>query len=162
VYRRTILSLVTLTAASAVLAGCGFVHAASVNHRKPDGFVLRGQVTVPMAAGDPRTAGAACAVDLPGVAANAQVKVTDPQGHEIAVGYLGDGLIASEPSGTSCDFPFQIPAVPGGVTSYGISVAGHPVQSFAAEDLREDQQAIIALRPSPPASPSGSASPVSG
>jgi hypothetical protein len=148
------LSLVTLAVAGATLAGCGFVSASDVSHRKPDGFVLRGHVTVPVPAGDPRTAGAACAASLPGVVANAPVKVTDPQGHEIAVGYLGDGLISRDPSGSACEFPFSIPAVPGGVTSYGLSVAGHPVQSFAAKDLREDQQAVIALpldSPSPAA-----------
>jgi hypothetical protein len=153
VFRRTILSLVTLTAAIAVLAGCGFVKAADVSARKPDGFVLRGHVSVPVPAGDSRADGAACAASLPGVVANAPVKVTDPQGHEIAVGYLGDGLIARASSGNSCDFPFSIPAVPGGVASYGLSVAGHPAQSFAAKDLREDQQAVIALQPAPSPSP---------
>jgi hypothetical protein len=145
VSRRTALSIAGLTVATGVLAGCGFVSAAGVSHGKPNGFVLRGHVSVPVAAGDQRAPGSTCAAPYPDVVANAPIKVTGPDHNEIAVGYLGDGVIARDPSGISCDFPFQIPAVPGGVSSYGLAVAGRPARSFSAHDLREDQQAVISL-----------------
>lgn len=144
--RRAALSLVSL-AVSGALAGCGFVGAASVSDQKPNGFVLRGHVAVPVAAGASQSTGAACESSLPDVAPNDEVKVTDPQGRQIAVGYLGDGVIGSDTSGTACDLPFEIPQVPGGVTSYGIAVAGHPAQTFSATSLRENQEAVISLRP---------------
>jgi hypothetical protein len=140
------LSLVSL-AVSGALAGCGFVSAASVSDQKPNGFVLRGHVAVPVAAGASLSTGAACESSVPDVAPNDEVKVTDPQGRQIAVGYLGDGVIGSDASGTACDLPFEIPQVPGGVTSYGIVIAGHPAQTFSATSLRENQEAVISLHP---------------
>ncbi|GIH12767.1 hypothetical protein [Rugosimonospora africana] len=144
--RRTALSLVNLAAAGA-LAGCGFVGASSVSDQKPNGFVLRGHVAVPVATGATPPSGTACESTLPDVAPNNEVKVVDPQGHQIAVGYLGDGVIGSDSSGTACDLPFEIRQVPGGVTSYGIVIAGHPAQTFSATSLRENQEAVISLRP---------------
>jgi hypothetical protein len=141
------LSLVALAACGAVLAGCGFVGAADVSDQKPNGFVLRGHVSVPVSTGGTQSEGATCDSPVPDVAPNGEVKVTDPQGRQIAVGYLGDGVVGSDSSGTTCDFPFEIPQVPGGVTSYGIAVAGRAAQSFAATALRENQQAVISLRP---------------
>ncbi|GAA5183465.1 hypothetical protein GCM10023322_22800 [Rugosimonospora acidiphila] len=143
--RRTASSLATLAMSTAALAGCGFVGAHNVSDQKPNGFVLRGHVSVPVPAGDSGKSGAACDSSLPGVAPNTQVKVTDPQGHEIAVGYLGDGLIGASTSGNTCDFPFEIPQVPGGVASYGLTVAGRPTQTFPAESLRESQTAVISF-----------------
>ncbi len=144
--RRTVLALIAgLTAllAGLALGGCGFFGASRVSHVKPNGFVLRGRVTVPVPAGDTRAAGAACAAPYPDVVANAPVKVTDPTGREIATGYLGDGVIARGSSSVTCDFPFQIPAVPGGVASYGIAVGTRPAVTFNAKDLREDETAVL-------------------
>ncbi|MEN3309398.1 MAG: hypothetical protein V7603_5600 [Micromonosporaceae bacterium] len=148
--RRTAVLLAAL--AALVPAGCGFVGASNVSHTKPNGFVLRGRVTVPLPGTDRRAAGAACAapVALPDIAGGAPVKVTDPAGHEIALGSLGAGIVARASaapggSGASCDFPFEIRAVPGGVASYGISVAGRPAQTFPARSLREDQAAVIRI-----------------
>ena len=133
--------------AGALLAGCGFVGASSVSHTKPSGFVLRGRATVPAAGSSPAADGTPCTSALPGVAAGSQVLVTDVDGHELARGELGGGLTATAPGGSaaSCDFPFQIRAVPGGFSRYGVSVAGRPAQTFAATGLRQDQQAVLAL-----------------
>jgi hypothetical protein len=133
------------------VGGCGFIRASNVSHNKPSGFVLRGRVTVPLPGTDQRQAGAACAapVSLPDIAGGAAVKVTDPDGHEIALGTLGAGIVARSSRGASCDFPFEIRAVPGGVDSYAIAVAGRAPQTFPAKALREDQAAVITIAPSP-------------
>lgn len=132
---------------AALLSGCGFVGASNVSHVKPNGFVLRGRVTVPAAGATPTVSGVSCASAVSDVAAGVPVVVADVQGHELARGELGGGVTVAVPggSGVSCDFPFQIRAVPGGVSRYGVSVAGRPAQTFAAAGLREDQQAVIVL-----------------
>ncbi len=126
--------------------GCGFIHASGVSHNKPNGFVLRGHVTVPLPASTSQAAGTACSA--PGsasdIVAGAPVKVTDPNGRQLALGSLGAGVFATG-TGVSCDFPFEIRAVPGGVDSYAISVAGRPAQTFPAKALREDQAAVITI-----------------
>jgi hypothetical protein len=139
--------VIVLPLAGALLAGCGFVGASSVSHSKPSGFVLRGRVTVPAAGAGPAVDGASCVSALPDVSVGAQVTVTDGDGHELARGELGGGVAATAPgtSGATCDFPFQIRAVPGGVSRYAVSVAGRPARTFAATALREDQQAVIVL-----------------
>jgi hypothetical protein len=141
---RRALSLAALLFAGALApAGCGFIAASKVSHTKPSGFVLRGRVTVPVTTGLTRAVGVACAAPYPDVVANATVTVTDPDGHEIATGYLGDGVIAHGQSGVTCDFPFQIPAVPGGVASYRIAVADRAPKEFPAKALREDETAVL-------------------
>jgi hypothetical protein len=147
VLRRTARSLLALPLTAALLSGCGFVGASNVSHVKPNGFVLRGRVTVPAAGAGPTVDGASCASSIPDVAAGVTVKVSDVQGHELARGELGGGVTAAVPggSGVSCDFPFQVRGVPGGVSQYAVSVAGRPAQTFAASALREDQQAVIVL-----------------
>jgi hypothetical protein len=108
-------------------------------------------VTVALSGTDQRQAGAACAAPaaVPDIAGGALVKVSDPDGTEIAAGTLGAGIVARTSRGATCDFPFEIRAVPGGVTTYGISVAGRPAQLFPAKSLREDQAAVITISPSP-------------
>jgi hypothetical protein len=145
------LATALLVAALVVPGGCGFIRASNVSHTKPNGFVLRGHVAVPLPAGDARASGAGCAApaSLADIAAGVPVKVMDPGGREIAAGTLSSGVVArasAAPSPT-CDFPFEIRAVPGGVDSYGISVAGRPAQIFPAMALREDQAAVITLAP---------------
>jgi hypothetical protein len=139
--------VLVLPLAGALLAGCGFVGASNVSHTKPSGFVLRGRVTVPAAGAGPAVDGASCVSALPDVAVGAPVKVSDGDGHELARGELAGGVAvtAAGRSGATCDFPFQIRAVPGGVARYAVSVAGRPARTFAAAGLREDQQAVIIL-----------------
>ena len=137
-----------LAAVLLAAGGCGFIGASNVSHTKPSGFVLRGRVTVPLPATDQRPAGAACAAPaaVPDIAGGAPVKVTDPDGREIALGTLGAGIVARTSTAGSCDFPFRIAGVPGGVASYDIAVADRPAQEFPAKDLRENAEAIIRLR----------------
>ena len=141
------MSLLALPLTAALLSGCGFVGASNVSHVKPNGFVLRGRVTVPAAGAAPSVDGVSCASAVPDVAAGAPIVVSDVQGHELARGELGGGVTVAVPggAGVTCDFPFQVRAVPGGVSRYGVSVAGRPAQSFEASALREDQQAVIVL-----------------
>lgn len=133
----------------AALSGCGFVHAGGVSHVKPDGFVLRGRVSVGLPTDDPRTSGAACASGYPDVVAGAPVRVTGPHGSPIADGSLGAGVVARVDDHGTCDFPFQIAGVPGGVASYGIAVGDRLPQTFPALALRHDKPAVITLSPAP-------------
>ena len=129
----------------AVAAGCGWIAASGRPAGKPDAFVLRGHVAVPVAAGDTRPDGAACAATVPGVVAGAPVRVTGPDGKLMGTGSLGNGVIADGADGSSCDFPFQIAGVHGGVDNYDIAVADQPPQRFPAKDLRENADAIIRI-----------------
>ncbi len=135
---------IALATLAAGLAGCGFVGASGVSHAKPDGFVLHGHVAVPVPASDTRPDGAACASLVPGIVGGTRVVVSGPDGHPLAEGALGDGVIARTGTGASCDFPFQIPAVPGGVASYDVTVANH-AQRFPAKDLREGAAAVLTV-----------------
>jgi hypothetical protein len=127
------------------VSGCGFVHAAGAAPVKPDNFVLRGTVTVPAPAGDTRPVGVACAATVPGISAGTPVRVSDPNGRALGSGTLGDGVVTRDGDRASCDFPFQIRGVPGGVPSYDVTVGDRPPQSFPAKDLRENAEAIIRL-----------------
>jgi hypothetical protein len=142
-----LIAAAALAATGLTSAGCGFVDAHGVSDNKPNGFVLRGHVTTPVPAGDARADGAACAAptSLPDVAAGAGVKVLDPEGTVIGLGTLGNGVIAHNATAATCDFPFEIRAVPGGVPSYSIRVANQRPRDFPASDLRQDKPAIIAL-----------------
>ena len=126
-------------------AGCGWLGASSAPGTKPDAFVLRGHVAVTVAAGDSRPAGAACASTLPDVVSGAPVRVLAPDGNQLATGTLGDGVIAVDQSARSCDFPFQIAGVPGGVDSYDVTVGSQPPRRFPAKDLRENAAAVITV-----------------
>jgi hypothetical protein len=100
---RTRLAALAAVLATAAAGGCGFLQASGVSHDKPDGFVLRGRVTVPLAADDPRPAGAGCTAPdrIPDVAAGAVVRVTDLAGKRLATGALGPGVVARGPAGTT-------------------------------------------------------------
>lgn len=148
VFRRagSLLAAVVLVAGLATaLGGCGWLGASSVSHIKPDAFVLRGRVTVAVPAGDSRPDGAACAATVPDLVAGTQVTITRPDGKVLGVGYLGDGVIAHDGTGSSCEFPFQIAGVPGGVDAYDIAVGSRAPTRFAAKDLRENADAIIPI-----------------
>ncbi len=138
-------------ALAAGVSGCGFVHASNVSTTKPSGFVLRGHVTVPLSSGPASATGSACTAppSASDIVAGAPVRVTDPAGHTIALGRLGPGATATGQPGSTCDFPFAIPAVPGGVGSYGVAVGTRPAQPFTARDLREDRPAVLTVGASP-------------
>jgi hypothetical protein len=92
---------------------------------------------------DPRPNGSACAATVPGLVAGTPVKVSGPDGKLLATGSLGNGVIAHDGTRESCDLPFQIAAVPGGVDAYDIAVGTRAPKRFAAKDLRENADAVI-------------------
>ena len=62
-------------------------------------------------------------------------------------------MVATSGGTPSCNFPFEIRAVPGGVATYSIAVGTQQPHDFPAADLREDKPAVITLAgPSPTAS----------
>jgi hypothetical protein len=127
----------------AALSGCGWLRAGGASPNKPSGFVLRGYVSV---AGAPAgQAGDPCRLPATGIAANAPVRVTDPPDHTLATGALGTGVLAADGSAYRCNFPFEVPAVPGGHHTYEISVDGRPAVSFPADELRQDKPAVITV-----------------
>ncbi|NJC70925.1 hypothetical protein HC031_14545 [Planosporangium thailandense] len=136
----TVIAVVTLCAA---LSGCGWVRAGNRSPNKPTAFVLRGYASVAGApAGQP---GAACEVPASGIGPNAPVHVADPPGHALATGTLRDGVLATDGTGYRCNFAFEIYGVPGGHTTYEISVNDRPPVSFPAEELRQDKPAVIPI-----------------
>jgi hypothetical protein len=137
-------ALLASLALVAALGGCGFIGASGVSHAKPDTFILRGHVAVPVPVDDRRPDGAACAATVPDIVGGTSVMVNGPDGHLLATGKLGDGVIGHTGTASSCDFPFQIAAVPGGVTSYDITIGTH-TQRFPAKDLRENAVAILTV-----------------
>jgi hypothetical protein len=130
-----------------VLSGCGFVHASDVSHTKPSGFVLRGHVTVPLSGSATASAGSACTAPAaaPDIVLGATVTVTDGAGRKLAVGSLGAGVLAAQAGRDNCEFPFQIPGVPGGVDTYRIAVARRAPQTFPATPLRQGETAILTV-----------------
>ena len=138
----------------ATVSGCGFVHAGRTSHTKPDGFVLRGYATVADAVS---TGPVASACQSPPAAAdiraNTPVRVAGPDGRVLASGQLGAGVLAMQSETYRCNFPFEIRAVPGGQTSYVLTVGSRPPQTFPAMELREDKPAVIVISgPAPTAS----------
>jgi hypothetical protein len=133
-------------AALAVASGCGFVHAGRTSHTKPDGFVLRGYVTV---AGAVSTGpvGSACQSppEAADIRADTPVRVSSPDGRALAGGQLGAGVLAMQSETYRCNFPFEIRAVPGDSDPYVITVGSRPPQTFAARELREDKPAVIVI-----------------
>jgi hypothetical protein len=141
--RRFVSTVIAVVALCAVLAGCGWLRAGGASSNKPSGFVLRGYVTVAdAAAGAP---GTPCQATAAGVAANAPVRVSDPPDHPLATGALGAGVLAADGSAYRCNFPFEIPGVPGGHSTYEISVDNRPPVSFPATELRQDKPAVITI-----------------
>ena len=86
----------------AVAAGCGWIAASGRPAGKPDAFVLRGHVAVPVAAGDTRPDGAACAATVPGVVAGGPVRDYPPPGVASSTTEL-----QTEPSGRLEGPPFE-------------------------------------------------------
>jgi len=143
-----------LVVALLALAGCGFANSGQRGSSKPDGFTLRGYVSVgaspsasPLTSPSPggASAGALGACEAPAAAsdvhAGGAVRVADPAGHTLAAGTLAPGVQDAD----RCDFGFQITGVPGGVDRYVIGVGNQPAVSFPAHDLRSDKPAVITV-----------------
>lgn len=142
--------------AGLALSGCGFLTSGQRGSTKPDGFVLRGYVSVGREPGSssspPASASSGAAAAGPGaggpctsppeaddVQAGGAVRVADSEGHTLAAGNLEPGVH----EGGRCNFGFEIPAVPGGVDSYVIGVGNRATATFPAHDLRSDKPAVI-------------------
>jgi hypothetical protein len=131
------------------LSGCGFLSSGQRGSNKPDGFVLRGYVSVGSGTASssaspvpgPSGSGTACTAppEANDVQAGGAVRVADPEGHTLAAGTLEPGV----EEGGRCNFGFQIRAVPGGVDRYVIGVGNRATATFAAHDLRSDKPAVI-------------------
>jgi hypothetical protein len=143
--RRIVFPVLVLVTVALALAGCGWLRAGGAPKGKPDGFVLRGYVTVHGAVAG--SAGAPCEAPRAGVAPADEVRVTDPPDNLLGTGSLGAGVLATEGDGFRCNFPFEIPAVAGGHKTYAVAVAGRPAVSFPAVDLRSDKPAVITIPP---------------
>jgi hypothetical protein len=141
--RRFVSIVLALVAVYAGLTGCGWLRAGGASPTKPSGFVLRGYVTV--AAAPTGQVGSPCQVSVPGITPNAPVRVSDPPDRTLGTGALGPGVLAADGGGYRCNFPFEIPGVPGGHNAYAISVDALPPVSFPAAELRQDKPAVITV-----------------
>lgn len=133
-------------AAGLALSGCGFLSSGDRGSNKPDGFTLRGYVSVgPGTAGASAPAGSSGPCTAPPAASDVQaggaVRVADQEGHTLAAGSLSPGVAEAG----RCNFAFQITAVPGGVDEYVIGVGNRASVSFPAHDLRSDKPAVIVV-----------------
>jgi hypothetical protein len=131
------------------VAGCGFIAAGAKPIRKPDSFVLIGHADVALPASDQRATGVACQAPagVPGVAKDTPVRVLNPAGATVARGVLGPGVVGHLGDVASCNFPFEIPGVPGGSTTYGVVIGSRPAQTFPAATLRQNAPAVITIAP---------------
>lgn len=141
--------LAAVAAASFSATGCGFIAAGQKSVQKPTSFVLIGRADVTLPADDHRAVGVACTAPstVSGIAPAAPVRVFDDLGKQIASGTLGTGLTGRTGSGLSCDFPFQIPGVPGGSETYAITVGNQPSQTFQAAAIRQNGAAVLTITP---------------
>jgi hypothetical protein len=142
----TVAAAVAASVALAATAGCGFIAAGQKSVSKPTTFVLIGHADVPLPATDHAAVGTTCTAPASaGISENTPVKVFDQRGVTIAEGALGTGILARSGSATTCAFPFQILAVPGGSTTYGVMVGSQPTKSFPATLLRQNAPAVITV-----------------
>ena len=142
----TIASAITVAVVLASAAGCGFIAAGQKSVSKPSTFVLFGHADVALPATDHAAVGTTCTAPAStGVGPDTPVKVLDEHGVTIADGALGSGILARSGGATTCAFPFRIPAVPGGSTSYGVMVGAQAAQSFPATLLRQNAPAIVTI-----------------
>jgi hypothetical protein len=155
-----------LVVALLALAGCGFVNSGERGSSKPDGFTLRGYVSVGATAGGAGTSGAAAASGAAGasggaapggsaaagceapaaasdVHAGGPVRVADPEGHTLSAGALAAGV--RDGASGRCNFGFEITGVPGGVDRYVIGVGNRQTATFPAQDLRSGKPAVITV-----------------
>ena len=163
--RRVRRAAALFVAALLALTGCGFANSGQRGSSKPDGFTLRGYVSVGVGSTASASAGAggAARASAGGGAASASagggsceapaaasdvhaggaVRVADPAGHTLAAGELAPGV--RDAASGRCNFGFQITGVPGGVDRYVVGVGNRPTVSFPAHDLRADKPAVIVV-----------------
>jgi hypothetical protein len=141
--RRFVSTLIAMATLCATLSGCGWLGAGGASRNKPSAFVLRGYVSVAgAAAGQP---GEPCQAPAAGVATATPVQVSDPPGQVLTTGALGSGVLAADDGAYHCNFPFELPGVPGDHSTYGIQVGDRPRVNFPATELRQDKPAVIAV-----------------
>lgn len=149
--RFALASGVAFTSLTAVtsLAACGFVGASDKSAIKPGGFLLYGHASVILPADDHRANGASCTAptSVTDVVSGAKVTILDPDGKTLAIGALADGIVAHVKDVPTCDFSFSIPAVSGGVDTYGVQIGTRPAQQFPAQTLRQNAPAVITVTP---------------
>ena len=136
--RRPPLVAALLTAALALMSGCGFLNAGQPGDTKPDGFMLRGYVSVPATGAGSSCTPAGAASDI---TVGTKVTVTDGAGAAMGSAVLG----AAVRDGVDCNYPFQVPAVPRRDDRYLISIGGRAPVSFPAVPLRQDKPAVIKI-----------------
>ncbi len=142
---RTAARILAVVLLPVLLVGCGFLASGQRGANKPDGFPLRGYVSV---GGLPASAPASVCHAPPGfddIRAGGAVRVADEDGRTLAAGQLSPGVFAVEAGAARCDFPFEITAVPGGVDRYVIGVGNRPARTFPADDLRQNKPAVLTL-----------------
>ena len=142
-----VLAFAAVTATIAI-GGCGFIAAGDKSSVKPSVFVMTGSAAVTLPAGGSAAPGTACTapVGVSDVAKDATVTVTVPSGLKIATGRLGAGVVTAD--GSICSFPFQIRAVEGGYSTYGVAIGDRPAQNFAEGPLRANEPAVLTITPS--------------
>jgi hypothetical protein len=59
--------------------------------------------------------------------------------------YLGNGIIGRDNSTPTCNFPFSISGVPGGVDTYGVAIGARSPQPFPAATLRQNNAAVVTI-----------------
>jgi hypothetical protein len=146
---RTVAAAVIGAALVASLGGCGFIAAGNKSATKPSGFVLTGQAAVTLPASSTATVGSPCQspAGATDVAQNVPVTITGDTDAKIATGSLGAGVVTGSTGALVCSFPFQIPAVPGGDTNYGVAIGTRPAQSFPGNQVRESTLAVVTITP---------------
>jgi hypothetical protein len=146
---RTVAATVVGAALVASAGGCGFIAAGNKSVTKPSGFVLTGQAAVTLPTTSTATVGSRCQspTGATDVAPGVTVTITGDTDAKIAIGNLGPGVVTGSAGALICSFPFQIPAVPGGDTNYGVAIGSRPAQTFAGNQVRESTAAIVTITP---------------
>jgi hypothetical protein len=131
--------------AAVALTGCGWLGANDKSSIKPNGFVLFGHAAVTLPADDHRAAGVACTSPVTTVTPGTSVRVLDPGGKVLGTTFLGDGVIGRDANAATCNFPFSLQAIPGGVETYSVQIGDRSPQQFTATTLRQNNAAVITI-----------------
>jgi hypothetical protein len=136
---------VVAAVAAVALTGCGWLGANDKSSIKPNGFVLFGHAAVILRAHDHRAAGTACTSPVTTVTPGTSVRVLDPGGKVLGTTFLGEGVIGRDATTATCNFPFALQAIPGGVETYAVQIGNRSPQQFAATTLRQNNAAVITI-----------------
>ncbi len=136
---------VVAAATTLALSGCGWIAANGKSSVKPDGFVLFGHAAVTLPSNDHRAPGTACSSPVNDVTPGTAVRVLDPSGNTLGITYLGDGVVGRASGTTSCNFPFSLSNIAGGVDSYRVVIGTRPARQFASDFLRQNNAAVITI-----------------